>query len=149
MIRPGLPPPISTDGWVLSGLEGAVASASAYHHGSAERVTPIAPIPDYAQLQLHVVDRVQRRYAVIRPIVLIGDRTAAQRAEETQFHPETVRNFTRRFRQHGMLGLFPKHTDDPIAEVNRIAIIPGHDHSPHLGIYAPTPWIMGRAPMRR
>jgi transposase InsO family protein len=67
-------------------------------------------LPDCAQLQLHFVDHVQRRYEVIRPLVLLGDRTAAQRAEETQMHPETVRDLTRRFRQHGMLGLFPAHT---------------------------------------
>ena len=42
------------------------------------------PMLDYAQLQLHFVDRIQRRYEVIRPIVLLGNRTAAQRAEETQ-----------------------------------------------------------------
>lgn len=34
-------------------------------------------MPDYTQLQLHFVDVVQRRYEVIRPIVLIGDRTVA------------------------------------------------------------------------
>jgi putative transposase len=69
------------------------------------------PRSDYAQLQLRFVDSVQRRYEVIRPIILIGDRTAAQRAEETQLHPETVRDLTRRFRQQGMLGLFPEQTD--------------------------------------
>jgi hypothetical protein len=69
------------------------------------------PMSDYVQLQLHFVDNVQRRYEVIRPIVLIGDRTAAQRAEETQLHPETVRDLTRRFRQQGMLGLFPEQTE--------------------------------------
>ena len=69
------------------------------------------PMPDYAQLQLRSVDSVQRRYEVIRPIVLIGDRTATQRAEETQMHPETVRDLTRRFRQQGMLGLLPEHTE--------------------------------------
>ncbi len=45
------------------------------------------PISDEDQLQYPFVDRVQRRYEVIRPIVLIGDRTAAQRAQET---PEEV-----------------------------------------------------------
>jgi transposase InsO family protein len=69
------------------------------------------PISDEDQLQYPFVDRVQRRYEVIRPIVLIGDRTAAQRAQETQLHPETVRDLTRRFRQQGMLGLFPEHTE--------------------------------------
>ena len=51
-------------------------------------------LPDFAQLQLHFVDHVQRRYEVMRPLVLLGDRTAAQRAEETQMHPETVRDLT-------------------------------------------------------
>ena len=69
------------------------------------------PMSEYAQLQLRFVDSVQRRYEVIRPIILIGDRTAAQRAEETQLHPETVRDLTRRFRQQGMLGLSPEHTE--------------------------------------
>ena len=68
------------------------------------------PMSEYAQLQLRFVDSVQRRSEVIRPIILIGDRTAAQRAEETQLHPETVRELTRRFRQQGMLGLLPEHT---------------------------------------
>jgi transposase len=66
---------------------------------------------DYAQLQLHFVDRVQRRYEVIRPIVLLHNRTGAQRAEETHLHPETVQDLTRRFRRQGMLGLFPEHTE--------------------------------------
>jgi hypothetical protein len=29
-------------------------------------------LPDFAQLQLHFVDHVQRRYEVIRPLVLLG-----------------------------------------------------------------------------
>jgi hypothetical protein len=66
------------------------------------------PMSDYAQLQLRFVDSVQRRYEVIRPIILMGDRTVAERAEETQLHPETVRDLTRRFRQQGMLGLLPE-----------------------------------------
>jgi transposase InsO family protein len=69
------------------------------------------PMSDYAQLQLRFVDSVQRRYEVIRPIILMGDRTVAERAEETQLHPETVRDLTRRFRQQGMLGLLPEHTE--------------------------------------
>jgi hypothetical protein len=69
------------------------------------------PMSEYAQLQLRFVDSVQRRYEVIRPIVLLGDRTAAQRAEETQLHPEPVRDLTRRFRQHGMRGLLPTQTE--------------------------------------
>jgi hypothetical protein len=48
-------------------------------------------IHDFDQLQLHFVDHVQWRYELIRPVVLIGSRTAAQRAEETHTHPDTVR----------------------------------------------------------
>ena len=67
--------------------------------------------PDFAQLQLRFVDHVQWRYELIRPVVLIKNRTATQRAEETHTHPETVRHLTRRFRQQGILGLFPEHTE--------------------------------------
>lgn len=49
----------------------------------------------------------QQRYELIRPLVIFGDRTAAQRAQETDTHPETVGRLKRRFEQHGMLGLFP------------------------------------------
>jgi transposase/transposase InsO family protein len=69
------------------------------------------PRSDFPQLQLHFVDHIQWRYEVIRPIVLFQDRTAAQRAEETHTHPETVRKLTRRFRHQGTLGLFPAQTD--------------------------------------
>jgi len=75
------------------------------------------PMSDDAQLQLHFVDSVQRRYEVIRPIVLISDRTAAQRAEEPHLYPETVRDLTRRFRQQGMLGLFPEQTEIVICQI--------------------------------
>jgi hypothetical protein len=47
------------------------------------------------------------RPEVIRPLVLFGDRTPPQRAQETHTHPETVRQLRRRFRQQGMLGLLP------------------------------------------
>ena len=70
----------------------------------------MAPLADFAQLELHFVDQIQWRYEVIRPIVLFDDRTAAQRAVETHTHPETVHKLTRRFRQRGILGLFPAHT---------------------------------------
>jgi putative transposase len=63
---------------------------------------------DFAQLQLQFVDRIQWRYAVIRPMVLLTDRTPQERAHETQTHPATVRKLTRRFRQRGMLGLLPE-----------------------------------------
>jgi transposase InsO family protein/transposase len=68
------------------------------------------PMSDYAQLQLPFVDHVQRRYEVIRPIVLIGNRTVDERAQETQLHPETIRDLSRQFRKQGILGLFPEQT---------------------------------------
>lgn len=60
---------------------------------------------EFAQLHLQCVDQLQQRYEVIRPLILFEDRTATQRAQETQRHPETVRTLARRFRQQGMLGL--------------------------------------------
>ena len=51
------------------------------------------PMSEYAQLQLRFVDSVQRRYEVIRPIILMGDRTVAERAEETQLHPRNRAGF--------------------------------------------------------
>src|SRR5262245_27312715 len=68
---------------------------------------PVEPVAEFAQLPLRLGDQVQWRYELIRPLVLFADRTATQRAQETQTHPDTVRTFTRRFRQHGMLGLLP------------------------------------------
>jgi hypothetical protein len=68
-------------------------------------------MPDVDQLQLRCVDHIQWRDELIRPVVLMEHRTAAQRAEETHIHPETVRDLTRRFRQQGTLGLFPEHTE--------------------------------------
>jgi hypothetical protein len=65
------------------------------------------PTDDFAQLQLQVVDQIQWRYEVIRPMVLFADRTARQRAHETHTHPATVRRLARGFRQRGMLGLLP------------------------------------------
>jgi hypothetical protein len=62
---------------------------------------------DFAQLQLHFVDRLQWRYELIRPLVLFADRTPKQRAEETQTYVETVRDLTRRFQKQGILGLLP------------------------------------------
>ena len=60
---------------------------------------------DFAQLELRFVDQSQWRYELIRPLVLFENRPATQRAHETHTHPETVRQFRRRFQQQGMLGL--------------------------------------------
>jgi len=104
-------------------LPGLKAGASTPPDGSA--VAPVGPRPflpalnggvpraflmvdaaqEFAQLQLRFVDQLQQRYEVIRPLIFFEDRTATQRAQETQRHPETVRALARRFRQQGMLGL--------------------------------------------
>ena len=65
------------------------------------------PREEFGQLRLGFVDAMQWRYEVIRPLVLFGNRTATQRAHETQTHPDTVRALRRRFRQQGMPGLLP------------------------------------------
>jgi transposase len=65
------------------------------------------PTAEFAQLQLDFVDQVQWRYELIRPLVLLADGTATQRAQDTHTHPDTVRRLIRRFRQQGMLGLLP------------------------------------------
>ena len=65
------------------------------------------PTAEFVQLQLGFTDQTQRRYEVIRPLLLFEDRTATQRAQETHMHPDTVRRFLRRFRRQGMLGLLP------------------------------------------
>jgi transposase InsO family protein/transposase len=67
----------------------------------------VEPTAAFAQLQLGFVDQTQWRYEVIRPLVLFADRTAQQRARETETHPDTGRTLHRRFRQRGMLGLLP------------------------------------------
>ncbi len=67
------------------------------------------PQLEFDRLQERFRDPIQRRYEIIRPLVLWQDRTAIQRAEETRSHPETIGTLTRRFAQQGMLGLLPGH----------------------------------------
>ena len=72
----------------------------------------------FAQLQLRFVDQFQRRYALIRPLILFEEHPTPphairQRAQETGTHPETVRKFTRRFEQQGLVGLVPASGQPP------------------------------------
>jgi transposase InsO family protein len=76
----------------------------------------VEPTAEFAQLQLGFVDQTQRRYEVIRPLVLFADRTAGQRARETLTHPDTVRKLQRRFQHQGMLGLLPSDVEVIIRE---------------------------------
>lgn len=84
------------------------------------------PTAAFAQLQLGFVDPMQWRYEVIRPLVLFADRTATQRAQETETHPDTVRTLQRRFRQRGMLGLIPGHLQ--VTARGRAARVPDAVH---------------------
>lgn len=68
---------------------------------------PVEPPQDFAQLPSRVVDPIQARDELIRPLVLVEDGTAAQRAPDTHTHPETIGTLQRRFAQRGMLGLLP------------------------------------------
>jgi transposase InsO family protein len=81
----------------------------------------VEPARDFTQLHLHFVDQIQWRYELIRPLVLLAEGTASQRAQDTHTHPDTVRTFVRRFRQQGMLGLLP----------GSIEVVP-HGRAPHV-----------------
>jgi hypothetical protein len=61
---------------------------------------------DNPQLPLH--DVMQQRYELLRPLGLLQEGTARQRAQETDTHPETVGALKRRFEAQGMLGLLPE-----------------------------------------
>ena len=65
------------------------------------------PFSDADDPQLPFDDPTQQRYEVIRPVVVTGNRTATERAQETGMHPETVGRLKRRFEKQGMLGLIP------------------------------------------
>jgi transposase len=82
----------------------------------------VEPTAEFTQLQLGFVDQTQWRYEVIRPLVLFADRTARQRAQETETHPDTVRTLQRRFRQQGMLGLLP--ADVEVVPRRRASLVP-------------------------
>ena len=77
---------------------------------AAERGS-VEPTAEFAHLQLRFTDQTQRRYEMIRPLLLFKDRTATQRAQETETHPDTVRTCLRRFRHQGMLGLLPDYVE--------------------------------------
>jgi hypothetical protein len=84
----------------------------------------VEPTAEFAQLQLGFVDQTQWRYEVIRPLVLFADRAAAQRAQETDTHPDTVRTLRRRFRQQCMSGLLP--ADVGVVHRRRASPVPEH-----------------------
>ena len=56
-------------------------------------------LPDVAQLPLHFHDPIQRRYELIRP-VLLDECTATERAAQTHHHPDTIGKLKRIFPAH-------------------------------------------------
>jgi transposase/transposase InsO family protein len=64
-------------------------------------------LPDADDPRLPFNDPTQQRYELIRPVAVIGNRTATERAQETGMHPETIGRLKRRFEKQGMLGLLP------------------------------------------
>jgi transposase/transposase InsO family protein len=64
-------------------------------------------LPDADDPPLPFDDPTQYRYEIIRPVAVVGNRTATERAREIGMHPETVGRLKRDFEQHGMLGLLP------------------------------------------
>jgi hypothetical protein len=75
--------------------------------GSSREASAGVRQADVDASQLPLNDVIQQRYALIRPLALFQDRTASQRAQETDTPPETGGALTRRFDAQGMLGLLP------------------------------------------
>src|SRR6266850_4346783 len=75
--------------------------------GISREASSVGRFSDVDDPQLPLNDPTQHRYEIIRPLVLLQDRTAIQRAQETATHPETVGALKRRFEAQGMLGLLP------------------------------------------
>jgi hypothetical protein len=80
----------------------------------------VEPTAEFAQLQLSFVDQIQWRYEVIRPLVLLADRTATQRAQETHTHPETgvAADLLYGFGHLILQNLSPQHPTGPIFSYN-------------------------------
>jgi transposase InsO family protein len=95
----------------FAGRQSIMMSPARLFVGTGRGDTRVQPQLEFDRLQESFRDPIQRRYEIIRPLVLFQDRTATQRAEETRSHPETVGTLKRRFEQQGMLGLLPSHLE--------------------------------------
>src|SRR5262245_53856221 len=94
----------------------------AWDKGRRREGAPVEPARDFAHLHLHFVDQRPWRYELIRPLVLLEEGPATQRAQDTHTHPDTVRTFVRRFRQQGLRGLRPD--DVEVAHHRRARRVP-------------------------
>jgi hypothetical protein len=78
-----------------------------WSRGISREASSVGRLSDVDDPQLPLNDPLPQRYELIRPLVLLQDRTASERAQETDTHPETVGALKRRFEAQGMLGLLP------------------------------------------
>jgi len=93
--------------------------------------------PEAETPQLPFTDPAQYRYELIRPLLLVPECTATQRAQETGTHPETVGRLKRRFDQQGMLGLVPDTLDVlPARRQLRVPDTVVHELQRLKGLYA-------------
>jgi transposase InsO family protein len=95
----------------FAGRQSIMMSPTRLFVGTSRGDTRVQPQLEFDRLQESFRDPIQRRYEIIRPLVLFQDCTATQRAKETRSHPETVGTLKRRFEQQGMLGLLPSHLE--------------------------------------
>jgi hypothetical protein len=70
----------------------------------------------WEQLELLFTSPEQRRYELIRPVVLFGQ-SAADRARETNTAERTVSRHAQRFLVHGMASVFPTPPTAPPARL--------------------------------
>src|SRR2546428_7182884 len=75
--------------------------------GISREVSSVGRFSDVDDPQLPLNEPLQQRYELIRPLVLLQDRTASARAQETDTHSETFGALKRRFEAQGMIGLLP------------------------------------------
>ena len=79
--------------------------------GAAKRKA-VEPPQNWEQLELLFTSPEQRRYELIRPIVLFGQ-PAAERARETNTAQRTVSRHAKLFLEHGMASLFATEPSSP------------------------------------
>ncbi len=104
--------------------------------GTSREASPVRLLPDAHELQLSFNDPTQQRYEIIRPLVLFHDRTAKQRAQETDTHPDTVGTLKRRFEAQGMLGLLPATLEViPAGRRRRVPVEVVHELQRLKGLY--------------
>jgi hypothetical protein len=66
---------------------------------------------DFIQLPPRFIDTIQRRYELIRPLVLFDEGTPTERALATNPYPETVRTLLHQFQTQAMPGLALPESD--------------------------------------